>query len=717
MNPGHGRRSLALVCEVAGTVALVFGVLLGYATRSVFDSNAFSQRVEASLSEPGVSAYVAGKIADGVIAAKPDLIGLRPVIIAGGRSVVSSTAFRAAARRAALEAHRAIMSGTGEKIMLSVKDVGEILQATLSVHPDLAAKLPRRLTAQLASLDEIPAGELARRLVALSHRARFGFLLLVVSGLALLFGGVALSHDHQRTLFRVGQMVALSAFVMWLAVRFGANVVAALPRDPEIGLLAGGLWRAFLGDLQQWALGLGMVGIVFASASATLLERSRLQRRTRALWRWFFTPSPHRGRQFGRGLTVLVMGVCTAVWPGAALHALAFLLGAAGAFVGLRECFAAAIRALPEAEPPARGASATAVRAGGWSRPRIALAGALMAAVVTAAAVWVLRSPSSVAATGAISACNGYPQLCDRRLDQVVFPAAHNAMSSADDPGWMFPSQNHGITRQLRDGVRAFLLDAHYGVPVGDKVKTIMENEVAAMAKYEAALGKEGMAAALRIRDRLVAGPEQKPAVYMAHGFCELGARPLTDALVDMRAFLAANPGEILILVIQDEGVAAPDIAKCFEESGLFDFVYKGHAGRPWPTLREMAESGQRVLVMAENDTTGVAWYHKAFEVMQETPYTFHDPKEFSEKANRGGPGGSLLLMNHWIESTPMPKPSNAEIVNAYDALLKRSRRFERRRGRVPNIIAVDFYATGDLMRVVRTLNGVEPDTTTAAPR
>jgi hypothetical protein len=65
--------------------------------------------------------------------------------------------------------------------------------------------------------------------------------------------------------------------------------------------------------------------------------------------------------------------------------------------------------------------------------------------------------------------------------------------------------------------------------------------------------------------------------------------------------------------------------------------------------------------------------------------------------------------MNHWIESTPMPKPSNAEVVNAYDFLLRRARRCQRLRGHLPNLVAVDFYATGDLMRVVQTLNGVRP--------
>jgi hypothetical protein len=250
------------------------------------------------------------------------------------------------------------------------------------------------------------------------------------------------------------------------------------------------------------------------------------------------------------------------------------------------------------------------------------------------------------------------------------------------------------------------LIDAHYGVPVGDRVKTDLGDEKTAMAKYEKAVGKEGMDAALRIRDRMTGKESGERDVYMCHGFCELGALRLVPVLRDVRDFLVANPGEVLIFVIQDEGVTPQDIERCFRESGLIDFVYRGPARPPWPTLREMVETDQRVLVTAENNAAGVDWYHPAFEVMQETPYEFHDPAEFSNRPNRGGTGGSLLLLNHWIETTPMPKPSNAAIVNARDALLARIRAFRRERGRLPNLVAVDFYGTGDLVPLVQEING-----------
>jgi hypothetical protein len=218
------------------------------------------------------------------------------------------------------------------------------------------------------------------------------------------------------------------------------------------------------------------------------------------------------------------------------------------------------------------------------------------------------------------------------------------------------------------------------------------------------------------MRDRTSGQPTGERDVYMCHGFCELGAEKFVPVLRQVHDFLVANPGEVLVFVIQDESVAPKDIARCFSESGLIDFVYRGSVRPPWPTLREMIESDQRVVVMAENDTVGVDWYHPAFQVMQETPYGFHTPAEFSNRPNRGGTGGSLMLMNHWIETTPMPKPSNAAIVNAHDALMARLKAFQRERGSYPNLVAVDFYATGDMLQVVRELND-KPWTTRATGR
>jgi hypothetical protein len=121
-----------------------------------------------------------------------------------------------------------------------------------------------------------------------------------------------------------------------------------------------------------------------------------------------------------------------------------------------------------------------------------------------------------------------------------------------------------------------------------------------------------------------------------------------------------------------------------------------------------LIESGRRILVFTESGRPGVPWLRPAFETFRETPYSFHKIEEFSCRPNRGGNRGSLFQLNHWIDTAPAPKPSNAAIVNAYPFLLARASKCADQRRHLPNVIAVDFYQTGDLFAVVSKLNGVD---------
>jgi len=306
--------------------------------------------------------------------------------------------------------------------------------------------------------------------------------------------------------------------------------------------------------------------------------------------------------------------------------------------------------------------------------------------------------------------CNGSPALCDKRLDEVVFPAAHNAMGASDVSGWMFPNHTYGIAAQLQQGVRGFLVDVYPGYAVGDRVKTDLEEGLNISAKFEPILGAEGVLAATRIRDRLIVGENNPRKLYMCHGMCEIGASEFVAALVEMRRFLILNPGEVIIVMIEDY-VLPEEIATAFKASGLIDFVYKDAPGPPWPTLGEMVRSGQRVLVVAENNASGVDWYHQAFDLFQETPYHTTESSEFSCEPNRGGTSGSLLLVNHWVVTPPTSLPSDAKVVNSYDFLLERLQHCQDVRGMTPNLVAVDFFDIGDLVRVTDTLNGIGPRT------
>jgi hypothetical protein len=58
------------------------------------------------------------------------------------------------------------------------------------------------------------------------------------------------------------------------------------------------------------------------------------------------------------------------------------------------------------------------------------------------------------------------------------------------------------------------------------------------------------------------------------------------------------------------------------------------------------------------------------------------------------------------MSTDPLPRPSDADRVNARAAVLWRARACARVRGGLPGLIAVNFSERGDLFGAVRALNG-----------
>ena len=199
----------------------------------------------------------------------------------------------------------------------------------------------------------------------------------------------------------------------------------------------------------------------------------------------------------------------------------------------------------------------------------------------------------------------------------------------------------------------------------------------------------------------------------ISRAVCDASPGTLSSALTNLRTFLVSNPGAVVIVINQDEGVTPRDIERAFDRAGLLDLVYRGPLG-PFPTLREMIDSGQRLVVMAENDAGTIPWYHLAYEqALQETPFTFRSAAALTEPSqlaascrdNRGPASAPLFLLNNWVDTTPVPRASLASAVNAQASLLKRAQECRRIRRRLPNLVAVDFFGRGDVLGAVRALN------------
>jgi hypothetical protein len=684
-----------------GVALVVICGATAYFGRAVLDPDAFSARLVSALERPGASAFVAERITEGIVAAKPDLTGIKPLILSISKSTVRTSAFEALALRGARNAHRLAFSEGAEQLLLSIPDVHILLGGALAaIDPEIAESLPDEAQpiAETRLSDNLSHAvvTLLRGASRIRLLARFG----LVAGMLLIVAGVALAPVQRQALLSAGiAMLSVSA-ILALIVPLGHACVTSAVVDDSLRSALGDVWLAFAAGLRAWSIGLALIALTFVAAATSTSKRPGQREALLRELRTAARRQPTRGREAFRILALFFLGLVAIAEPVMTLAAAAVLAG------GL--LFFGAVSALVDLVAPRRESS-------GHGAEPLHLNPALAIGVGCVAAVVVLLGGISAAlgvrpqldryAAGSVLACNGDEALCGRRLDEIVFAGAHNAMGSADNVRWMFPNQDLSIPKMLRLGIRAFMLDVWYGYPVGDRVKTAFESEEQ-RKKFEDVIGPEAFAAAMRIRDRLV-GEGGPAGIYMCHGFCELGAVPFDSALAAFRTFLVESPNEVFLLILEDY-VSPDDVAAAFERHGLLDYVYEGPAGGPYPTLREMISSGKRLFVMAENDAGEIPWYFPGYdEVLQETPYTFHAPEEFSCTPNRGASGNPLFLVNHWIETTPAPRPTNAERVNTDSALVARARECEIQRGRRPNVIAVDFAGTGDIVGAVAILNGI----------
>jgi hypothetical protein len=542
----------------------------------------------------------------------------------------------------------------------------------------------------------------------------------VLGVLALLLAAGALwaSADRRRTLRQLGSGLAIGGLVV-LAIYTIGGAVAAQVAPSGRGPVVGALWYAFLGGLRVQALWVLAGGVVLAAVAS---ERARGQSPARLpgeLWRRITgadTDAGVTGAGLGAALTLTVLGAAILLEPAAMLR---IAVVAGGAFLlyrgveGLLRWAAAHADAL-------RTAGRTAGRtAAGRGRDALRLAPLVLgvAAVGAVAAIVVTGGGDEAPAagvTGTPRTCDGFAALCARPLNQVALAATHNSMGSTTNPAFLFAQQDGTIPDQLEFGIRGLLIDTYYGDRVSGGVRTDLASlPKTATAKEE--VGEPAVKAALRIRRRLERGGPGRRGIYLCHGFCEIGAVPLSSTLEQLRSFLVSNPGAVVVIINQDEGVSPQAIRDAFADAGLLDLVYRGPLG-PFPTLREMIERNQRLVVMAENDAGDIPWYHLAYaHALQETPFRFTSTAALTDPArvpdscrpNRGPASAPLFLLNHWVDTTPVPRASNAQTVNAREPLLHRARTCERIRHRLPNLVAVDFYRRGDVLGVTDALNRV----------
>lgn len=705
-----GRRTASRTLVVVGSVLLFAAVVSVVLYRTLLDTDTFAAGVDEIRKTEAVSDALGRELSEQIVAGQPDLIAIRPLIEQVCAEVARSDLLTPLVTRAAAQVQQAATTPDSSAIVLRLVDAGAVAASALRAFvPEVAAQIPADLSVTLA---EIGAQQVFAQTIRTARYLSVLAWVLPPLALGVLAFGVWVSPNQRRGLVRAGVGTLVVGAVLGVVTLAAGVVVGTLDESTLPGALADGAWQVWSDGFWAATAVVLVAGAVVAAAAAALLPDIDVHAVGRATWqRISARPRSTEGVAL-RGALVAVLGVGLIVEPVRLLTWGTVLVGLAVLVYGVSEITDAAVGArLGEAEQARPEPSSDEdTLATGWS---LGLIAAGVVVLLGAGAFWAVQSvrtqPADALAlvVGEGEVCNGHAELCDRRYDEVSYVTTHNAMSVADEPGWFLAEQPHGITAQLDGGARGLMIDVWQARPAGEYVSSLAVNLTEGRAELEQSFEPEVIDSALRVVETVIGPPTGPPALYMCHGLCEIGATPLAPTLDSLRVWLETNPDEVVTVIVENH-VPAGQIAEAFVAAGLEPYLHTPDA-TGWPTLQQMITSGQRLVVMTEEGSGSptYSWLRNAFELVQDTPYTFPSAQDFSCEPNRGPADAPLLLVNHWLSGFAN-LVSAAEQVNVDAVLGERVHECRSERDLLPNFVGVNYYSIGDVLAVVDDLNEVD---------
>ncbi len=284
-------------------------------------------------------------------------------------------------------------------------------------------------------------------------------------------------------------------------------------------------------------------------------------------------------------------------------------------------------------------------------------------------------SSSSVGTTKVIDAgvgvtpttCNGHAELCSRTYTAVAFPGDHDSDATVADQ-FVAADQTGNVATQLASGIRVLHFE---------------------MQQYQG-------------------------DTYLCHAVCGIGHTLLLDDLKAVQAFVAANPLEVVTLLMESQNTTSDQIAAAVNSAGLMPYVHTQAVGAPWPTLGDMIQHGDRLVIfnadLSSTGGTSYPWLLDRFAKTWETPWNNITPADFSKcDADRGTKGNDIYVVDTYREDTPIATTSAATSVNTNPFLIDRLLTCKTTENTLPNFVMVNFSEIGDVLKDVDILNGFTP--------
>ena len=696
-------RAKVRVLAVLGAVLLVLASIGWWLDTRVIDHNGFGDVVAQSTQRPEMRDYIADQATLRLARTSNFVTAARPAVTDAVSAAIHTPPVADAIREFAVRAHQQVFQArAARRVDLDAQQVSTSIRSALqSINPALAKKLPANVLDASASVSQ---NEVVDVLFRMS-----GWIWLWIPigalGAALLVWALRKAAEPVPAVRTVGVTMAVSGALL-AGVGFSTPVIGAVVA-PDDSLRAGAV-AAFVATLTGRLTGAGLALIVLglALALAPGKDGGDLGDRWQRMRAWVTAKRASAPWRFVGGVALVLVATSVLTRPTSTARTVVGLLALLGIYVGVVIC----------------------LRAGGvlvtdhsvhrmHRRWVVAVAVAMLAALVgtgSGAVALAAATKKEPRANALMQGCNGFFDLCAQPMDQVVWPASHNAMSSA---AYNFLGAEHTITipEQLNAGARFLMLDIYYGYDDNGIVRTNLAGGVN-RKQLEKERGKEAVDALQRVGALTGTADTSgnKDELYFCHDLCELGAVKAVDVFKDINTFLDRNLTELVVLDFEDY-VQPKDLKAALVESGLWDRV-RTVTKREMTTssLGEMltpkkkrdAENPKRVITVSEKHGDVYKWLPPTYSLFEETPYTFASIKSFNcVPTKRGGTDKTMFLINHWLRPNGPPDPTEAAHVNSRKVLLDRFRTCAGERQRLPNVIAVDFTAIGDIYSTVNELN------------
>jgi hypothetical protein len=689
---------------VIGAFLLVLSAFGWWLSTRVLDAQGFADVIAKSSQQVEVRDYVADQATLRLARTSNFVSAARPVVSDAISAAMVTPPVEEAIRDFAQRAHEQVFQARGaRRVDVNSQEASVTIRSALqTINPRLAKKLPANVLDATTTISQSDTVDLLFRS---SRWVEDLYIPCFLVGVGLMILAMVYAREKVRAIRTVGVTLAVAgALLLGVGVATPAFSSVAATTDP----LRGDAVAAFIGVLVGRLVGSGQAFLVFglALALAPGHDGGDLQDRVARVRAWIAAKRTSRRWRFVGGLALMVLALATLTMPGDMFQLLLVVGAILGIYVGIVVCLrAAGLLATDHTIPRLHKREVAGV-----------FATVVVALILTATvAVQIVASNTSQArANPNNQGCNGYIELCPQPLNQIVWPASHNAMASAAY-NFIGAEQTETIPEQLNAGIRFLMIDAYYGYDDNGLVRT----NLAGGANRDALRAERGDAAVHEL-DRLGAltgvadTSGKKQDVYFCHDFCELGAIPSKQVFNDIDTFLSRNLTDVVVVDIEDY-VQPKDLKQALVEGGVWDRVWRPSPKRiGWPTLEQMVEpknkkdteNPRRLIVTSEKHAGEASWLLGTYDIAGETPYTVPtSPSKFTCDPKRGGTDKSLLIVNHWLKSDGPPDPVAANSTNSRKVLTQRLQQCIAKRGQIPNAVAVNFTTQGDLFKTVNLFN------------